>query len=136
MSQEISSVKEQLRKYLISIGFNEVTKPSFEWSGEHADFGLINFHSDGKAFGMSVLSSDIRDNCGYSPTQRRALSKVERERIYRRYLEKKPYYTDIKYGLNFHFRKSATDYIGLSFGIGYKRLINVIKYELNLSRRK
>ena len=129
MSKDTNIVREQLKNYLISIGFKEVPS-TFLWSSEHSILGRINYLTDGRIFGFNLLSTDMRNNCGYSSSQRKKLSYEERETIYTEYLKNKPYYKDIKYGLKFYFRKAATDYVGLKFGIGFERIKNLIEYEM------
>ena len=128
-SRDRTWVQEELKRYLISIGFREVSK-SFFWSGEHPSVGKINFHNDGKTFGSSLLSNNVRNNCGYSASQRRLMSYDEREKVYRQYLENKPYYKDIEHSIKFYFKKTATDYVGLDFDIGFENIKKVIDSEL------
>ena len=128
MTKDNIEVQKLFGEYLISLGFKE-KKKSFHWSGEHPVLKKINYHRDGKSFGWNLLSADIRDNCGYDKNERSKMSEEEKEEIYREYLSNKPYYKDIKYGITFYFKKDATDYIGIQFGIGLKRLKNVIEYE-------
>jgi len=126
MDKGIISVQNKLKEYFISKGFKEVEN-TFFWGAEHPMLGRIAYHNDGKTFGFSFLSDEVRNSCGYTRAERQTMSKEEKEAVYRSYLEKKPYCNDIKYGLKFFPKKSATDYVGLHFTIGFERLVKVIE---------
>jgi len=126
MDKDIISVQNKLKGYFISKGFKEVQN-SYFWGAEHPVLGRIAYHNDGKTFGFSFLSDEVRNSCGYTRAERQKMSKIEKEDVYRSYLEKKPYYKDIKYGWKLFPRKSATDYVGLYFTIGFERIVKVME---------
>jgi len=126
MDKGIISVQNRLKEYFISKGFKEVQN-SFFWGCEHPSLGRIAYHNDGKTFGFSFLSDEVRNECGYTRPERQKMKNEEREDVYRSYLAKKPYYKNIKGGLKFFYWKAATDYVGLHFTIGFEKLVKVIE---------
>ena len=134
MSDEsIFSTRERIKEYLVGLGFQEKDTESFDWSAKHTSLGIVNFHDRGGRLGSNLLSSKMRNNCGFSPTERKGFSQEERKAIYKKYFHDKPYYEHIKYGngMKFHFRKSGTDYISLSLGLGFDRLKGILDYEFS-----
>jgi hypothetical protein len=61
MDKDVISVQNKLKEYFISKGFKEVEN-SFFWGCEHPFLGRIAFHNDGKTFGFSLLSDDVRNS--------------------------------------------------------------------------
>lgn len=133
-NESIITTREKMKKYLIGLGFQETNTESFDWSAKHPALGIINFTDMGKNLGSNLLSGNMRKNCGCSRAEIKKLKNEEREVIYKKYFESKPYYDDIKYGVKFHPRASGTDYVSLSFHLGFEPLRKAMDYEFKLKK--
>ena len=129
--ESIFKTREKIQEYLKGLGFIEKNTASFDWSANHPELGIINFLENGRRISSNRISTNMRDNCGFSTSSRKKFDNKKKEEIYNKYLQSKPYYKDIKYGMKFHFRKSATDYISLPLGLGFDRLKEILDSEFS-----
>ena len=106
------------------------TDTEFEFGFKCGKIGIINVNN-GKLW-INKISSEMRSFLRKEAYGRsvKDISYQERTSYYTRYLKQRPYYSEIEHYVDFDYRQSGSDYVGIKLSAGADKLLRILKHEL------